>query len=351
MIVTVVWFAHAACVFVLASWLRQAEYGWLATSITALTFGLAATNIETLGWTVQLITVEGMLLFLMAATWQHTRLMTTGWTPLSSSILVGLIALSTFAFARGPLVGPTLAAAILLPIATRRTATMRWGARVTLTAICLVPTVAAVLLVMKYASGNHQHLTIAAARPAALYAACYFSLSPFYKFFTDLIWTTPILIVSGAIKIGLIGAGWYIASPSQRRVLLPLLFFDLGNTALIGIGRYQEPLITATSSRYQYISLVCTLPFVGITLEWFVKKIFPTGGLRAVAATLLLVGLVCSAGRLWLTDLPKWARDRGLKGRDVIFRESNLPVEGAIPGIPFLRTQRAKELTAEFHLH
>lgn len=343
-----VWAAHAACVVVLGRWLRQTGFTAASMAIVLAGFGLAATNIETLGWTIQLLTVQGMLFFVAAAQWQQHR-DTTGWSTRAYALFSGLILISTFSFARGALVGIVLSLAALAPI--RGTAPSARRSRVFVALIGFMAAAIAIGLVMTLAGGNQHHLAAAGIRAPAAYAAAYLSLNPFYDFTGLNDWSGHTAVLFGAMKLGILGLGWATASPTQRRLLWPLLLFDLGNAALLGIGRYHTGLGTVTSSRYQYISLLCTLPFVGAAFDGLLRRFSRTPSWAATIGVAGLIATILVAVSPWPGAMRDWADGRGRNTRHLIFVASAPPAEGAVPGIPNLPTQRARELAKRFTLH
>lgn len=344
-----VWCVHAACVFLLGRWMLRAGFGILGTAVTLAVFGLAASNIEALGWTIQLITIQGIVFYLAAAQWHHTRESAGRWTLAGLAGLFLLVSLSTFSFVRGALSGGSLAIATLAPVLFRRDSRLK--PRLLVAALCLVPAIVSVVVIMKFAPGNHQHLASVHWSVPTLYAASYFLLNPFYKLVADGMWTPLGLAGFGLFKVVVLLLGWSKAAPVQRRLLLPLIAFDVGNALLMGVGRYNEPIITATSSRYQYISLLCTLPFLAVVLEWLWTRVPSIGSFRPAVATVLLGAVTLTAVWTWPRDMRFWAEYRGRNTRRVLFEDPNPPAEGAIPGIPFLKTSRARELVTRYHLH
>jgi hypothetical protein len=345
------WLVHALCVGLLARWLLRTGVSGTATVAAVVVLALASTNIETLGWTIQLITLEGILFFIAAAQWHHARESNDAWTPAAVAVLAVLVIASTFSFVRGALAGGSLAITSLLLAAVAKARSGKWHIPVSVVLVCLVPAVTSVAVIMKFAPGNHQHLATVDWHAPAMFAASYYFLNPIYKFFTDAAWSNTTLAGFAAMKTAILVVGWWRATPSQRRLLLPLLVFDLGNAALMGLGRYNEPLFTATSSRYQYISLVCFLPFVAILFDWALSALATRQRLRLCCGAVIIVALGFGAARRWPIESPGWANGRGRQTRHVIFEEKNPPAEGAIPGIPFLRTERAKQITRQFDLH
>ena len=344
--VATVWLLHGVCAGLLCRWMLRCGGSAIASVGLCLVFGVATTSIEVLGWTVQLITIQGMLFFLLAAELHESRQARGDWSIESMALLLLWIVGSTFSFVRGPLTGATLAVTTIVFASPTRSR----GSQFAVAATCFVPALVAVAIELNYAPGNHQHLGAIGLRAPAMYGASYFLLNPFYKFATDTLWTMRGLMAWGALKLTLLVSGWCIATARQRRMLLPLFLFDFGNAILMGLGRYNEPLYTATSSRYQYISLLCTVPFIAVLLDASLARLSSLRWRRAAAAV-AVVALATVAARRWPAEMRGWANARGTATRVVLFATPNPPVEGAIPGIPFLRTSRAKELVQQYHLH
>jgi hypothetical protein len=126
---------------------------------------------------------------------------------------------------------------------------------------------------------------------------------------------------------------------------------DAVYAALLGIGRYHTGIETSVSSRYQYSSLISALPFFGWALETLLARLPSRAGVRAALSTLLIAGALWSAARGWPTVARGWADGRGRNTRHTLFADPNPPAIGAIPGIPFLPTERARELVVLYHLH
>src|SRR5207244_12437755 len=107
------WLTHALNVFLLGRLLDRCGFGRDAIALALLVFGLAYTNVETLGWSVQLASVLAWFFFFIAAlvafeladTWSWPRLM----------LLVMAVTASGLSLSRGVLTGVSLAALCLVP--------------------------------------------------------------------------------------------------------------------------------------------------------------------------------------------------------------------------------------------
>jgi hypothetical protein len=316
-----------------------------------LTFGLAACNVETLGWTVQLITVQGMLFFLAAGCWLSAQRNGTPWTPGSTAILAGLVTCSTFSFVRGALTGIALAAALGLAVVFDPSERAGWRHQFRLGLVCLIPALALAVLLGVFAPGNHHRLAEAGFLAPLNFAAWYFLLNPFHRLVDVSTWGPHTLVVIGGIKIVVLIQGWRLASRAQRQLLLPILLFELGNTALLGIGRYHTGLLAATSSRYQYIALICTLPFAGVCLEAVLRTLAAHPLTRIAVGTGVVIFCGVGAGINWPATLRIWSEERGRVPRQALLVDPHPPETGVVPGIDSIPTRRAKELIREFHLH
>ncbi len=350
--VAAVWVVHAVCVLLLGRWLLRAGFSAFAAAVVLAGFALSYSNLETLGWTIQLITIQGVLFFVAAANWHEARNPGNLWSASSVLLFALLVTLSTFSFVRGALTGGSLAVATVVPLLVSRGSRPSWRSRIPVLAACLIPAAISVAVIMIFAPGNHHHVAGSGLKAPALFAAAYFLLNPLFKLATDGdLWTTGQFVACAAVKIAVLVFGWLKATPSQRRLLLTVLVFDLGNAALMGIGRYNEPVVTATSSRYQYFGLLCTLPFLAIALEALLHPLAFAPRWRAAAASIVLLLLTYAVTWGWRRDVPSWVDNRGRETRNLVFRDPHPPAEGAIPGIPFLTTARAKEIAAQYHLH
>ena len=345
-LLVLLWLTHAANTVLFGRLLHRSGFPLPATLACQLTFGLSVLHIETLGWTVQwsaVLATTFLLLGLLGLPTPGTA------TPdrRRVALLVLASAASALSLSRGVLTGAVLALAQLWPaphwrLDLRRTALLR-------AALCLAPAVGAAALIAVFATGNHRalsgHLT-----DIATYAAWYFGLNPLHRL-TDFDsigpLTTALLLTA---KLALLAGGLRLATPSQRHLLLLLLAFDLGNSALLGIGRYHTGLETTISSRYQYGSLLATLPFLGLVLAAAFARLPRAFHLRPAAAVLATAGAVAFFFHGWNHDAPGFAAARGTATRHLLHVNPDPPEMGAVPGISFLSTQDAKHLERRFGL-
>jgi hypothetical protein len=142
---------------------------------------------------------------------------------------------------------------------------------------------------------------------ALAFGGLYAALNPLY-------WLVPMdaksidvrAVLFAILKVTAIVAGWRLASAEPRRVLAALLALDLMNSALLGIGRWSTGIEAAVSWRYQYISLLCFAPFLGVLVQRI--RVKPALAFILVLWTLLLAWP-------WRRHAPRWAAWRGIEVR------------------------------------
>lgn len=352
-----IWVVHAANVGVLVGWLRELGIPAAAAVAAGLIFGLSGSNLETLTWPVQSSAVLATLFFLLAA----RTVVRSGSERISSRRVGGVViaagAASALAFSRGVLTGPVMAALQLDPTLP---SSGPKGRRLLTAALWCLPSVAIGLLIYRLAPSSHRSVFSDAVhlRQAAGFAAWFFCLNPIVSYFSisPLNWGIPAVgwtsvALVGSLKIGCIVSGFIWATPSQRRMLAALLLLDLFSAALLGYGRGESDLSHAISSRYQYNSLVCFVPFLAVAMgraRQGLARWRPAPALLAVCLCLLPAGYAYGK---WRQLLPPWAEWRGQSTRRLLFETQPLPPGNSLVGIPFLPNARAKELADKYHLH
>ena len=344
-----IWLTHALNVALLGKLLRQEGFGWTSTALSLAGFGLSSACIEILAWSVQWSAVMSMSFFLLAALWYGRAPAETSPNQRFLWILAALVAASALTFSRGVLTGLSLAfSALLLAPAARPTV-----ARAKLAVCCFLPAAGVAGLIFALSSGN-QHELVRGSHlgEMAQFGAWYFSLNPLYRLLATDSWGSRTTLLLGALRVALMLWVFWRATSRQRRFLGLLLAFGLGDSVLLGIGRYHTGLECTISSRYHYNALLCTLPFAGLAVESALGSVLAwfTRIRRTVAAVLVAMAAlwVCRDWRQYAHD---YGDSRGRHTRDLIFHQARPPDQGAIPGIPFLSTTRARDLTAIYHLH
>ncbi len=345
--IAILWLTHAANVALLARLLRAAGFGSLALAATVVVFALSSAHVETLAWSVQWSALLALTFFLLAANWLLPRL-ADGRAARGTSLLVLalLSAASALAFARGVLTGAALAAVSLLPWgAARLPGRHRWLPA----AACLLPALAVALTIYLTSPGNHRALG-GHALDAVRFGLAYWAATPLHRLLDLGAWNPDTAILLGCVKLPLLLWALRRASGAARPVLVLLLLLDLGNAVLLGLGRHQTGLPAANSERYQYNAQLCTLPALALAFEAAVAAVaWPR--VRRALAVVLLVALAWRAARGWPAAAEGFAAHRGRNTRELLLRHPAPPAEGAVPGIPFLRTDRARELIVIYHLH
>ncbi len=337
------WATHALNAVLFARLLHRAGFPLAAVVACQLTFGLSVVNIETLAWTVQwsaVLATTFLLLGLLAVVGRRGAAAALPALVLSS-------AASALSFSRGVLTGALLALVQLWPQARLRL-DLR-GRALGRAAACLLPAAATAGVIAVFASGNHRSLE-GHLPEAATYAAWYFALNPLHRLAAVDSYGPLTTGLVGAVKLGLLAWGLRRAGAEQRHLLAALLAFDLGNSVLLGIGRHHTGLETAISSRYQYGSLLATLPFLGLAFHAALERVPRALHLRRAAAALLAAGGIAYALHGWSREAPGFAESRGTVTRRLLHEDPAPPAMGAVPGIPFLATERAKELQRRFGL-
>lgn len=349
--IVALWITHALNVALLGKLLRESGFGWAATGLVLIVFGLTSANIETLGWSVQWSANLAVTFFLAAARWfLRQEAPTQAWSWRVHGILAALIAASALSFSRGVLTGAALAAVSFV-----RVAPGPWLGRSRLLTgvVCLLPCAVVAGCIYVFAGGNHHR--IGAAGQLSLitqFSFYYLGMNPLYRLLEWDSWGPYTAVLLGTLKLALILWSLRRSEGRVRRLLLLFVLLDLGNAALLGLGRYHTGMAAATGSRYQYNALLCTLPFLGYWFEAMLERwLGERATWRMAAASLLVLVAGWRVARPWPDESRQWAAWRGTTTRDLLFRNAQPPATGAIPGIDFMTTPRAKELVTIYRLH
>ena len=320
-VIVLLWLTHAATAVLFGDLLRRIGYSSMAIAAAVITFGLPWTNLETLGWAMQWSAVLSILFLLMA--WH--LLLATQWGQRYEVWFVLSVMASTFVSTRGILSGMVLAVFVILQRG-------KYIARLCL--LSLLP--AAASFAATYAGGQHGGANITR---ALNYAAHDFLLNPFYLLVSYPGRTIgPLaLLLFGALKIAVIVFALRIASAPARTLMLTFLAFDLCSAVGLGYARAYTGLATSVSSRYQYASLLCLAPALGLLLGQCKKQI-------AVVVLAAWIGLIAFP---WATHLGRWSSERGTAVRAAI---GNGPPDGHFDPSP-LTVAEARKLIERYRLH
>jgi hypothetical protein len=320
--ILLLWITHV--VVCLLFGLLLARFGLTASSIVfaVLTFGLSWTNIETLGWSMQWNSQLAIVFFLAA--W-HFLLSSRELRCGPAACFLSLLA-SGLCSSRGIVSGLVLAIFVVL-----------WSKgeeRVRLGILCLTPTV--LLVAAMWLLTPHHGAPLSA---AILYALNYLLLNPLFLPLPVLrhAFGAGVLLACGALKVAVFVWAFRKAGPSLRPLLWTLVAFDLVVAATLGCNRWSTGLWTATSSRYQYIPLLCFCPMAGILV----------GHLRSGARFVVVLVCACALAYPWKRHTEQWAGWRGSQVRTAI--EQAGPMERFDPSS--FTAGRARELIRIYGLH
>jgi hypothetical protein len=343
------WLTHAFNSLVLVRLLRASGFSAAATLVAVLVFALTPANIETLGWSVQWSAVLATSFLLLALWWQERNREGAGrFTWRVQVPLFLLAAASACSFARGVLTGAVLALGALLPaIGARdgRAATKALPAAL----LCLLPALAVAVVIKLNSLGNHQQL---AGHWGAMleFGATYFLLNPGGMLLGCTTLHPGVLLALAGSKLAVIAGALGLARGRVRHLLLLLLAYDLGNAVLMGIGRYHTGFDAALSSRYQYSSLLATLPFAAALLDAVLARL-PGIRLRQGITAALAVGLAVHCLRGWPAALAGFTGWRGTELRRLIAAPATDDPSVRVPALDFMHIERAKALQRTYNLH
>lgn len=341
------WLTHAANTALLALLLHRAGLGRGAVSLVALLFALTPANLETLGWSVQWSAMLATGFLLLGLWWLQGR--GDAARPWRDGAVLGLMAAaSACCFSRGVLTGGILALGVLLPAAL---AADLPGLRRRLPAagLCLVPAAAVATVIKLGSAGNHQQL-LDHWGEIVEFGASYFLFNPGQELFSGQVLTPFHLLFLAAGKLGLIALALWLARGRMRPLLLLLLVCDVGNALLVGLGRYHTGFFAALSSRYQYSSLVTTLPFVGLVVDRLLA-LLPSASWRRTADVALAVAAVVVCLRGWPAELAEFCRWRGTELRQRLAAPATSDPAARVPALEYMHIERAKALQRAYHLH
>jgi hypothetical protein len=337
--IAILWLTHALNVGLLGRVMRTCGLPWMAVAVAQIAFGLTAANYETLAWSVQwsaVLSTTFMLLAVGSFFRSPFRLASFGWS-LASAL----------SFSRGVLTGPMLALASLWPERGARHSAFR--RRAAFAAGYLVPAVIVAVLISLFASGNHNHMAGHMA-DAAIYGTWYYCLNPAHLLFSIGSMDGRTVALLGVGKLALVAWAVMRSQGRQRLLFVLLVVFDVGNAALLGIGRYHTGLPTTVSSRYQYAPLVAMAPLAGFCIASLWGHIPAPRVLRSTAAAAVLGAIGILMLRQWPRELDSFTDARGTQSRRILLVEPH-PAPHSVPGVPWMEMDRARALIAKYNLH
>jgi len=343
------WLTHALNTALLARILQRAGFPLVATIISALIFALTPANIETLGWSVQWSAVLATCFMLIGINWLFQNLQPAGSFSWRINLVLFLCATaSACSFSRGVLTGGVLALGVLLPVLFnfRTKAFLRSLPGFIL---CLIPAITVALIIKLNSSGNHQHLS-GHWGEVLEYGLSFYLLNPASAILGDTSLHPFVMLLLSGSKISVILGALIISRGRIRILLLLLLAYDLGNALLVGIGRYHTGFLTALSSRYQYSSLLSTLPSFGLLIAAALRFLPSIRYRRWTTATLIAIILIyCYQG--WPPTLNSFTSWRGTEVRQLLAKPTTSDPSIATPALEFMHVERAKALQRAYNLH
>jgi len=321
--ILLLWTTHLAICLLFGWLLARFELPAAAIAFALLTFGLSWTNLETLvspmQWNAQLAIV-----FFLAA-W-HFVLGTRKLDGRAAACFLCLL-ISGLCSTRGIVSGLVLAVFVL--------ARGKSGEQLHLVVLCLAPSLlvgAAMLLLAP-------HHVFPKLGSTLLFGLDYLISNPLFTPLPPVrnMFGAGAPFAFGALKAAVLVLAYRSAGPATRTLLVTLGAFDLIVAAALGYSRSYTGLAAATSSRYQYISLLCFVPFAGILVARL--RI----GVRGAILLICAVGLVIP----WNRHAEQWAGWRGDQVRAAI---EHLPAtEHFDPSS--VTVGRARELMRLYRLH
>ncbi len=348
----IVWLTHALNAFLLGVILLEAGLGIFIAVLSMLTFGLAWSNIETLGWSVQWSAILSITFFLIGILFLQRKIKSDIIVSKFQFLLYGLVLFaSTLSFARGILSCLVLfLLSVMYYIAFKESKSKATKFAI----IALLPALFVTIIIFLTAGGNHQKVLSLDIKIVFLmfqYATHVFFLNPMYHLFT-LPGESSLYIYSlGALKTLVITASFFVTKSTRGRLILgALFFFDLGNACLLGLARYHEGLAAAVSWRYQYVSLIASFPFFVVTLNWIFDNLFHSKSIRHATSMVLISLWVYQIASPWHERLEDWSGWRGKHGRRALLRDD--PAYRNWLGITSMVSfDEAKATVKEFNLH
>jgi hypothetical protein len=323
--ICLLWITHLGICLLFGHFLRSSGLPLPGIIFAVLTFGLAWSNIETLGWSMPWGT-QLVLLFSLAAWLLLIRILNGGHGVICYSICLWASALS---FTRGISSGLFLGLFALLVARERKQ-------KITLCLISWLPSVVVTAFTCMYMPSHGAGRDMISVLSYTIYS---FLLNPLYNLLSYHGKTVGIvaLIIYGSLKLAVIVWGLRKADARLRPTLLALVAFDLINAAALGFGRYQMGIDTAVSWRYQYLSLLCFGPFAGLIVAGQKRW-------AQIAALLIWVPVLAYP---WKRHAPRWASWRGSEIRQSL---ATLPDDDSV-ALSHVTVKRAHELEKLYNLH
>ena len=347
---SVVWITHALVVYCYGSLLIKNGVPLQGTAFSMIILGLTWTNIETLTWSIQWSASLSILFFLLAFyllsdILKHDRHM--NWKKIFLFFLCNFA--SQLCFSRGVLTGIIFSLYCLIMLALLNS---KKALPIFLSIISILPSFLLTALILKYSSGNHLSLTTAGVETYYLmlqYAMHYFLLNPVSRILQANGDTTSFFLLVSTFKIGVFSLALFLSKGQARMLVLIFLLLDLGNAALLGIGRYHTGLEAALGSRYQYTSLICFGVPLAIIFEKIIARLNSNQKLQSGIIAIIFLAWSAFALYRWDSEIKPWVHWRGIDVRTFIANTNDSTSK--MPGIPFLTREEARKIATDYNLH
>jgi len=343
----VLWLTHALNAALLALALIRAGTSRSLTIITVLCFALTPANVETLGWSVQWSAMLATSFLLLGLCWLLKRgEQEPDWRGVVTLTL--LSAASACCFSRGVLTGIIFGFGFLLPALLKAD----WAGvlrRLPGAAWCALPSLLVTWAIKQGASGNHQQL-MGHLGDIIEFSVSFFLLNPGQNLSGGVMLSPFVILLLAGAKLAVIVAALWLAQGRARGWLLLLLACDVGNALLVGLGRYHTGFFAAMSSRYQYSSLITTLPFAAVVADYLLGWVkLPVWRHGLAAALIVFMAGWCLRG--WPAELKDFCRWRGTELRALLAAPATNDPTVRVPALEFMHIERAKALQRTYQLH
>lgn len=349
-IIAISWLIHVIIVLVFYKLLTSAGFDSFVSIFSASIFGIIPTNIETLTWSVQMSATLSMFFFVLGC---HFQLKASDFNKsLSTTVVVGLFMcalLSALSFSRGVLTGVVY---FWHTLVVSKFSLHKLRKKILALLACLIPPAIVSSVIIISSQGNHSALSnlLESYWGVVHFGLFNFFLNPILMMLNLGCSNDALNIVVGVSKTLIILAVLSRVDPKQRNLLLLLLIFDVGNSLLLGVGRFHTGLPAAISSRYQYASLICFLPFLGCFIQ-LILCVFKDLRIKHTLHVFTIVLFATISLIRWNSEINSWVKWRGQEIREELKHNSLSPDSKMAPCVPeSMKLSKAKEIIEKFHL-
>lgn len=341
-ILSLLWLTHAVTIALFGKILHRLGFQTRVITAALLFFGLPASNIETLGWSVQWSAILSVLFMLLAWRVLISILEESSGVPVRKLLLYALLVIaSALSFSRGLVSGFVLACFVLLYRTSPATILAK---RAALTMAIALPVLLTIAVNPSRLVVRSPVLDLAATFGFGIH---YLLLNPWYQILGLTVVTWAAACALGLVKLCIFSTGFAERNGNRRHAFLAsLVCFDLLNAALLGYGRYWTGFGASIGSRYQYVPLLCAAPFVGIVFDRFVPA-WREGMMARIAAVSAALTFCALLAWPWSYQTRLWS---GWRGTEVRAELANGRPETRIC-YSLTTVARARELQAKYNLH